>query len=261
MRKIKIKWPLVIVAILALILGYSYVTVSSGPIEPLGRIAFVKLANPDIYPGHPHSDLFAQYAEERGSKCGLILHMYGGSNYRSYQDGNVYIIEAAYIDTQGIGSANLSQINFLDSFKVALFGVPDGRYKYMSDGKIYDNYDEMMEHVNELAKEHGQEGPLPMAYHGNARTGNPVLEPGCGFPLYFQILTKEYGIIPAYIYTLSGMVFPYLNSPYRDFELQNASQLQEYYNEGLLNQNYTEVKTSTKEYYKNLYISNKNDYD
>lgn len=250
------KWWLIALAILALIIGYSYVTVSNGPIEPLGRLSFVKLSNPDFYPGHPHSELFAQQVNKTGSKVGLIVHMYGGSNYRSYQEGDIYIIEVAYIDTKGAGSVSLNHIDFLDSLKVALFGVPDGRYKYMSDGYVYDTYDEMMAHVNELAEEHGQEGPIPMAYHGNARIGNPVLEPGDGFPLYFQILTKTYGIIPAYVYMISGMLAPYFNNPYRNFELGHASQLQYYYNHGLLNENYTEVTSSTKSYYHNLYQSN-----
>jgi hypothetical protein len=250
------KWWLIVLAILALIIGYSYVTVSSGPIEPLGRLAFVKLANPDFYPGHPHSELFANEVNKSGSKVGLIVHMYGGSNYRSYQEGDVYIIEVAYIDTKGAGSVGLSNINFLDSLKVALFGVPDGRYKYMSDGVVYSSYSAMMAHVNELAEEHGQTGPIPMAYHGNARIGNPVLEPGDGFPLYFQILTKTYGIIPAYVYMISGMLAPYFNNPYRNFELGHASQLQYYYNHGLLNENYTEVTSSTKTYYHNLYQNN-----
>ncbi len=250
------KWWLVALAILALIVGYSYVTVSTGPIEPLGRLSFVKLANPDFYPGHPHSELFAQEVNKTGSKVGLIVHMYGGSNYRSYKEGDIYIIEVAYIDTKGAGSVGLNNINFLDSLKVALFGVPDGRYKYMSDGVVYDTYDEMMDHVNKLAEEHGQQGPIPMAYHGNARIGNPVLEPGDGFPLYFQVLTKTYGIIPAYVYMLSGMLAPYFNNPYRNFELGHASQLQYYYNQGLLNQNYTAVTSSTKTYYHNLYQNN-----
>jgi hypothetical protein len=255
------RWLLIALAILALIIGYSYITVSSGPLDPLGRLAFVKVANPDFYPGHPHSELLAKYAEEQNSKTALVLHMYGGSNYRSYQEGEVYIIEVAYIDTKGIGSASLSQINFLDSLKVALFGVPDGRYKYMSDGKVYDTYDEMMEHVNELAREHGQKGRIPMVYHGNARVGNPILEPGDGFPLYFQILTKEYGIIPAYLYTLSGMISPYFKNPYRNFELQHASELQYYYNNGLLNENYTQVKTNTSKYYQQLYNNNNAAYE
>jgi hypothetical protein len=250
------KWLSVILAIVILIGAYSYITVSNSQIEPLGRLAFVKVANPDFYPGHPHSELLEQYAQEKNSKTALVLHMYGGSNYRSYQEGDVYLIEVAYIDTKGIGSASLSQIDFLDSLKVALFGVPDGRYKYMSDGKVYDTYDEMMNHVNKLTKEHGQKGPIPMVYHGNARVGNPILEPGDGFPLYFQILNKEYGIIPAYVYTLTGMISPYFDNPYRNFELQHASELQYYYNQGLLNENYTEVTTATKKHYQQLYTNN-----
>ena len=45
------RWSLVAIAILVLIVGYSYITVSNGPIEPLGRLAFVKLANPDFFSG------------------------------------------------------------------------------------------------------------------------------------------------------------------------------------------------------------------
>ena len=79
----------------------------------------------------------------------------------------MYIIEVAYIDTQGKGSANLTQINLLDSLKIALFGVPDSRYKYMSDGTVYNTYDEMMAHVNSVAQEHGQQGP-----HSNSMAWN-----------------------------------------------------------------------------------------
>ena len=246
------KWLLITLAILAIIIGYSYITVSSGPIEPLGRLAFVKTMNPDFYPGHAHSKLLAQYADEHNSKTALVVHMAGGSNYRSYQEGNVYIIEVAFIDTQGIGSASLNQINFMDSLKVALFGVPEGRYKYMSDGKIYDTYDEMMDHVNTLAQTHGQEGPIPIVWHGNARTDNPILVQGDGFPLYFQILTKTYGIIPAYVYMISGMIYPYIHNPYRNFELQHASELQYDYNKGLLNHDYKSVDDrATGQYYIN----------
>ena len=53
-----------IFSILAIIILYSYITVSNGPIEPLGRLSFVKIENPDMYPGHPHSVLLAEYAEE-----------------------------------------------------------------------------------------------------------------------------------------------------------------------------------------------------
>lgn len=251
------RWSVIIVSILAVMLVYSFVVVSLGPVQPLGRLSFVKLENPDMFPGHPHSTLLAQYAEEKNSKCALVLHFAGSSTYSSYieqnnknsKQDNVYIIEVAFIDTQGGGSTSLNQINILDSIKVALFGVPDGRYKYMSDGVVYNTYDDMMKHVNKVAKEHGQQGAIPMVYHGTVRTDNPILAPGCGFPLYFQILTKEYGIIPAYVYTITGMIFPYLESPYRDFEMLHSTELQYYYNNGYINIDYSKSNVNTAKYY------------
>jgi hypothetical protein len=227
------RWLMVLITIIALILGYSFISVANGPFDPLGRTAFVKLGNPDFYPGHPHSQLLAEYAEERNSKCALICHFAGSSNYRSYQDGNVFIIELAFIDTQGTGAEG--DTNYLDSLSIALFGIPDGRYKYKSDGIVFDNYDEAMEHVYTLARNHGQEGAIPMAWHGSARKGNPIFIQGCGFPLYFHILQKTYGIIPAYVYTVYGMIFPYIHSPYKWFELRNSTDLQLLYRGGNLN--------------------------
>ncbi len=230
----KMRWGLIVIAVILLLTGgYIYASSANGNIEPLGRLGFVKLANPDMYPGHPHSQLLAKYAEEKGSKCALVVHFAGSSNYRSYQEGDVYIIELAFHDTQGNGAAG--NVNYLDSLKVALFGVPDGRYTFKSDGKVYKTYDEAMAHVNELAKEHGQVGPIPMVWHGTARSGNPIITQGCGYPLFFDIVRREYGIIPAYYYTLKGMLLPYFDNPYRNFELSHASQLQYYYTHGLIN--------------------------
>jgi len=255
-------WAFVAIGIIAVILGYSYVTVSNGPIEPLGRLSLVKIANPDMYPGHPHAQLLGNYGAERGSQCALVLHFAGSSNYRSfpeavnqttsYQNGSVYIIEVAYIDTQGGGSKSLSQINFWDSLKVAIFGVPDNRYKYMSDGVIYNNYTSMMAHVTQLEQAHGQTGPLPMVWHGTVRTDSPIIDPGCGFPLFFQIMTNTYGIVPAYVYTAYGLLFPYINSPYWQFELSHATELQTLYNEGALNLDKSNVTSNVDKYYQNL---------
>lgn len=223
---------------------YSYITVSKGPIEPLGRLGFVKFANPDMYPEHPHSKLLSEYAESKESKCALVLHFAGSSNYRSYIqveedeptshfENNTYIIELAFIDTQGNGST--APINWQDTLKVAIFGIPDGRYKFKSDGIVFNTYGEAMNHVYTLANEHGQKGPIPTVWHGSVRAGNPIMIQGCGFPLYFYVMTKEYGIIPAYVYTITGMIYPYFNDPYRDYELKNAKKLQELYTSGKLN--------------------------
>jgi len=226
------KWTSVLLVIILLIGAYSFSITLAGPIEPLGRLGFVKFANPDMYPGHPHSELLAQYAEKRGSKCILVCHFAGSSDYSSYMEGDVYIMELAFIDTQGTGAAD--NVNYLDSLKIALFGVPDGRYKFKTDGRVFRSYDKAMDYIYRKAKRHDQEGRIPMVWHGTSRSENPIINQGCGFPLYFYIMSKEYGAIPAYIYTLAGILFPYFEDPYRNFELLHSSQLQELYTSGEL---------------------------
>lgn len=108
----------------------SYNVVSDGSIKPLGRLTFVKFANPDMYPGHPHSQLLSEYAEAHSSKYALVVHFAGSSNYRSYPEfdenesekdcishceGNNYIIALDFINTQGNGAA--APINWTDSLK------------------------------------------------------------------------------------------------------------------------------------------------
>ena len=77
----------------------------------MGRLSFVKVENPDMFPGHPHSQLLANYAAERGSPCVLVVHFAGSSNYRSYEenindtsfnDGRVYVIEALSSVLKGV---------------------------------------------------------------------------------------------------------------------------------------------------------------
>ncbi len=228
----------IILGIIVIMMLYSYITVSNGPINPLGRLSFVKIDNPDMYPGLPHSELLAEDASERGSACALIVHFSDSSNYHSYAQSvnnssndrnSVYIIEVSYIDTQANNSENTSKLNLFDSFKMDLFGISDGRYKYFSDGIVYNSYDELMNHVNTVAKSHGQNGPIPMVWYGGVSNDNPIIDQGSGFPLYFQILTRTYGVIPAYFYTIKGLIFPYIDSPYRNYELFNTLKLQKSY--------------------------------
>lgn len=227
------RWSLVILAVLLLIVGYAYVSTLNGPITPEGRLAFVKVANPDMYPGHLHSQLLAKFANESGSKSILVVHFAGDSNYRCYKEGNVEILELAFVDTQGTGAAG--DTNYWDSLKIALFGVPDGRYQYKTDGKIFTNLDDALNYLYGIAEKNGQEGPIPMYWHGTARKDNPMFAQGCGFPLFFDIVRKKYGIIPAFVYTLRGMIMPYFTDPYANFELQHATELQNYYQEGMIN--------------------------
>ncbi len=227
------KWYLVVLAIFLLIVGYAYVSTMNGPVTPEGRLALVKVANPDMYPGHLHSQLLAKLANESGSKSVLVVHFAGDSNYRNYKEGNVQILELAFVDTQGTGAEG--NTNYLDSLKIALFGAPEGRYQYKTDGKVFTNLDDAMNYLNGIAKQNGQTGPIPMYWHGTARKDNPMFAQGCGFPLFFDIVRKQYGIIPAYVYTLKGMILPYFKDPYANFELQHASKLQNYYQEGMIN--------------------------
>ncbi|MFA0846377.1 MAG: hypothetical protein ACC614_02260 [Methanobacterium formicicum] len=227
------RWSLVILAVLLLIVGYAYVSTLNGPITPEGRLAFVKVANPDMYPGHLHSQLLAKFANESGSKSILVVHFAGDSNYRCYKEGNVEILELAFVDTQGTGAAG--DTNYWDSLKIALFGVPDGRYQYKTDGKVFNNLDDALNYLYGIAEKNGQEGPIPMYWHGTARKDNPMFAQGCGFPLFFDIVRKQYGIIPAFVYTLRGMIMPYFTDPYANFELQHATELQNYYQEGMIN--------------------------
>ena len=83
------KWYISFIIIILILIGFLYVSTSSSSddIEPLGRLAFVKIANPDMYPEHVHANLLAQYAEERNSKCAIVLHFAGSSNYRNFYNG------------------------------------------------------------------------------------------------------------------------------------------------------------------------------
>ncbi|MBI5459683.1 hypothetical protein [Methanobacterium sp.] len=227
------KWQVILLIVLAIFGGYLVISTMTGPFEPVGRLGFVKLANPDMYPGHAHSQLLAEYAKEKGSKCALVVHFAGDSNYRHYKEGDVLIIEMAFIDTNGTGAEGAT--NYMDSLKLALFGVPDGRYKFKADGLTFNNWNDARKYIKKLAAQNGQEGPIPMVWHGTARSGNPIFSQGCGFPLYFYITWKEYGQFAAYYYVLKGMLTPYLNLPYRDYELQHASELQYYYTHDMLN--------------------------
>ena len=235
------KLLIIIAAFLAIVIGYSYAAAANGPVEPLGRAAFVKFMNPDFYPGHPHSQLLAKYAEDRGSQCALVIHFAGSSSYKSYQQGDVYIIEMGFVDSAGAKE----DIDWGQAIQYFLFGVPDDKWTYRVNGIEFSNFTDAMNEVTKEAQEHGQVGPIPMVWHGSARGGSPIINPGCGFPLYYYICWKEYGRFAAYYYVVQGLIFPYLNSPFAKYELTNAQQLQTAYTSDRLD--YTVLSTSEKQ--------------
>ncbi|MGC9516518.1 MAG: hypothetical protein ACP5C3_02315 [Methanomicrobiales archaeon] len=226
----KIGAILIIILILG---GFIYISSMNSKVEPLGRLVFVKLANPDLYPGHPHSEVLAGYAQQRGSKCALVVHMAGGSGYSHYDEGNVTILQLAFLDTEA--DMTTTGIDFSDAIRTFIYGIDDDRYNYRADKIEFDTYEEAMNHIEKLAAEKGQEGPIPMVWHGSVKKGNPNLNPGCGFPLYVEVCWNECGRISAYYYIIKGLLFPYMNSPYASYELQHASEIQYYYVNNLLN--------------------------
>ncbi|MDD3753408.1 MAG: hypothetical protein PHQ17_02470 [Methanobacterium sp.] len=226
------KWQVLLLAVLAIFVAYFVISTAVGPFEPVGRLGFVKLANPDMFPGHPHSQLLAEYAKERGSKCALVVHFAGDSGYHSYMEGDIMIIEMALIDTNGTGAAD--PINYDDSLNLALYGPQEGRYKFRADDMEFNTWSSARQYILDLAARNGQQGPMPMVWHGTARSGNPIFIQGCGFPLYFYITWQEYGRLAAYYYAIKGMIAPYISLPYRNYELLHAPELQYYYTNHML---------------------------
>jgi hypothetical protein len=227
----KIAAPILLILITA---GYAYGVSATGEYQPLGRLGFVKFKNPDMAQGNPHSVLIANYTKDRGSNTALVVHFAGHTTgYPCYEESGVLIEELGFQDLKNDYKEN-NTINWLDDVKVFLFGVPDGRYRYVSDGIVFDNLDDALNYLDKKAAQYGKVGKTVLVWHGTARVGNPMIMQGCGYPLYFQLVWHEYGRIAAYYYLISGMIFPYYSDPYALAELQNAQQLQYLYNKGAL---------------------------
>lgn len=245
-----------IVFALLLILGFVYVSsaTSNGEYDFLGRLAFVKISNPDIYTGSPHDELAVKYAKERGSNTILILHFAGhtnGESYPNYLDGDVLVEELGFQDNATDYKLNNSlSWAIQSSLPIFLFGVQDGRYRYVSNGHVFYNLNDALDYLDEVAAQHGQKGKTVVVYHGTARGGSPIYMLGDGLPLYFQMVWHKYGRLAAYYYLLKGMLFPYYSSPYTFYELTNSQRLQDLYNNGGLDldtapYNYYELKNYT----------------
>ena len=118
------------------------------------------------------------------------------------------------------------------SIREIIFGIPDGKFRYVSNGHVFNNLTDALQYLDEVAAQHGKTGKTIIVYHGTARGGNPNIMLGCGIPLYYQILWHKYGRMAAYYYLITGILFPYYNSPYALYELSNAGTLQKLYNKG-----------------------------
>ena len=220
----------IIIGLIAIFGVYLYIGTITGPFEPVGRLGIVKLANPDMASGHPQSKVAANYAKKRGSKCVVVVHYAGDASYSHYKEGDITIINFAFIDPKG----PRTDIDWNEVIQTFIFGIPDDKYRYRVDGIEFDTLDEAIAYVQNLAKENGQEGPIPLYFHGTVRQGNVFINPGCGFPLYVQLVWKQYGRLGAYYYIARGLIDPYINNPYALYEMMHASDLQKLYNQGYL---------------------------
>lgn len=227
----------ILIAIIVIFGIYLWVSSQFSLVEPVGRLTVTKLANPDMFPNHPNAEVLAEYAAKKGSRCVLVVHYGGDSNYRSFAQedilathGDVKVLELAFVDP----STYRTDVDWGEVIYTFFFGIPDDRYTYRADGIEFETLDEALNYIDKLAKEKGQEGPIPMFYHGTVRTGEPYLNPGCGFPLYTQITWKYYGRLGAYYYIVKGLIWPYLSNRYYPYEISHLSDLQNLYNIGKL---------------------------
>lgn len=221
----------IILFIILLLLG-SLIWIQSleSNFEPVGRLAFVKIANPDIYPDHPNAKILAEYAKKRGSATVLVVHYGGDSNYRQFMQDGILIIELAFVDPENYRT----DIDWTEVIGTFIFGIPDDKYRYKADGIYFESYDEATTYVENLAASKGQKGPIPVFFHGTVRKGDPFINPGCGFPLYTQICWKEYGRFGAYYYIVKGLLWPYLSNYYTPYQIGHIGSLQDNYNNGRL---------------------------
>ena len=226
----------VIIAILLIFGIYLWGSSQFSLVEPVGRLTVTKVANPDMFPNHPNAEIIAEYAAKKGSKCVLVVHYGGDSNYRHFAQehiltlNDVTVLELAYVDP----STYKTYIDWEEVIYTFFFGIPEDRYTYKADGIKFQTLDEALSYIDRLAKERGQEGPIPMFFHGTVRTGEAYLNPGCGFPLYTQISWKYYGRLGAYYHIVKGLIWPYLSNQYYPYQISHLSDLQKLYNEGKL---------------------------
>ncbi|MDR1721774.1 MAG: hypothetical protein LBR24_01845 [Methanobrevibacter sp.] len=231
---------LTIVIALVLLFGLALWTITQfSLIEPVGRLTVTKIGNPDMYPGHANAEVLSGYAAKTGSKCILVVHYGGDSNYRNFNEDDdpilapngVSVLELAFVDP----STYKTYVDWGEVLTTFIFGIPENRYRYKADGYYFNTLDEALDYIDRLAKDRGQVGPIPMFYHGTVRAGNPYFNPGCGFPLYTQIAWKEYGRLGAYYYVLKGLLWPYVSSKYYPYQISHLSDLQKLYNQNKLN--------------------------
>jgi len=145
-------------------------------------------------------------------------------------EGDILILQLAYVEKKPY----TTRINWSEVWDEGINGVPADKWTYRTDGIEFQTLDEALAYIMKRAKENGQEGPIPLVYHGTVRDGDIIINQGCGFPLYYHIIRSQYGPLEAYYYVVKGFFYPYIYNPYRSFEIKNAEALQYYYTHSML---------------------------
>ena len=206
-------------------------------VEPVGRLTITKIGNPDMFPNHGNAEVLGEYAAKTGSRCVLVVHYGGDSNYRQFdqenflsREGRVTVLELAFVDP----STYKTYVDWGEVIYTFFFGIPEDRYTYRADGISFQTLDQALNYIHDESSRRGQEGPIPMFYHGTVRAGGPYTNPGCGFPLFTQISWKQYGRLGAYYYIIKSFIWPFVSNKYYPYQISHLSDLQRLYNEGRL---------------------------
>ncbi|WP_456436257.1 hypothetical protein [Methanopyrus sp.] len=207
--------PLKVLALLVLawlayaFLGFVKFYVTTGCM-PLGRLAFVKLHDPDIRPGGLHEIVATNVAHTFGYPAVTIVHNAGSeSMYGSWTDRNgVLVWNIAALDPRG----NRASVDWYGALRELVFADRLRTATWVHDGPIG-----------------GPRFPKNSVifWHGTVRNGFPLLYGGCGCEPYYYILAN-YGNIPfAITATVLGWFTPFLISPLEAFwELSHYKRLQ-----------------------------------
>ena len=227
----------IIIALILIFGAYLWTMSQISLVEPVGRLTVTKVGNPDMFPNHGNAAVLGEYAAKTGSKCVLVVHYGGDSNYRQFNQesflsasGEVTVLELAFVDP----STYKTYVDWGEVIYTFFFEIPEDRYTYRADGISFNTLDGALAYIESEAQYRGQVGPIPMFYHGTVRTEGPYFNPGCGFPLYTQITWKEYGRLGAYYYIIKGLIWPYLSNRYYPYQISHLSDLQYLYNHGRL---------------------------
>ncbi len=215
----------------AILLVREYDEVSRTLGTPMGRIAYVKLHNPDVAPGTPHIAKLVRFAKEHGYDKILVVHNAGVVGYAHFRYRGVLIVQLGWMDARG----NYAPPNRDMLIDDVLYGHRPARGVWVADDKTWPTERAALKHVLSVLR--STPGRTMFVWHGSVRYGNPLLDPGCGGEPYYWLLFRCGGRVLAYTMMLIGDFSPFLfyGWKFTEEELEHHKELQKLYNDGFLN--------------------------